>query len=135
MKHLAKGNKMSNANKYLNKIINEVADENISKIDYSVKDFDIVTDKPKDAKTFNDLTDNLIYAIESKDGNVSANVFWKRSKGKGYRGDYANLEMRGMVGDKGVIEQHFPLWTTGDEIPSGTEMIQSLIKIIKRKKY
>ena len=128
-----------------NEIIKEAkevkdTDAAISKIPYTIKDFDITQDKPKDAIYFYQLKDKLIYSFESKDGNISANIFWTNPKGirgtKGSKdGKFVDLEMRGMVGKYGILNSHYPLWQENHKIPSANEMIDSVIKSVKRKEY
>ena len=88
---------------------------------YKPEDFSIISG----ADTHNP---DIAYIFKSSDGNVVANVFWRPN----------NVEMRGMVGEFGIIYAVYPLWNRKgvmDELPKADGFLDSLIRILERGEY
>lgn len=79
--------------------------------------------KESDFKTSKDMVDERIaYVFEGKD--VFANFFWTPG----------NAEVRGMVGEHGVLHMIFPLLTKGS-IPDSSKVLGAIVKKLNRGEY
>ena len=81
--------------------------------------------KESDFTVNNDTGDKRIaYTFESED--VLANFFWTPG----------NAEVRGMVGEEGVLHMVFPLLTRGaDKPPSSSKVLKAIVQKLNRGEY
>jgi len=83
--------------------------------------------KESDFTTSNNTGDKRIaYVFESE--NVFANFFWEPG----------SAEVRGMVGDEGVLHMAFPLLTRGADMsrpPSSEKVLKAIVQKLNRGEY
>ena len=83
--------------------------------------------KESDFSVNNDTGDKRIaYVFESSD--VLANFFWEPG----------NAEVRGMVGNEGLLHMTFPLLTRGADMskpPSSSKVLKAIVQKLNRGEY